>query len=390
MPDYSIGLNRLLSAVAGGPGRELIARDLVGREEQRQSETDLNRQKIADAVAKRKREAELADPNALADVLAALGGIDRQAASGAIAKWSGASPATSGAPGAASASELDPDVLSRLAPIYAASRLGRIHGGKVDDVALARDRLIQGGARENALAAAETGDVDVMNRLASVVSGRPYEPYASGQHGVYSKASGELQDRGLYRADVAATNAMAGERGARRAQVETETANLTRVGAKEPGRVGSRAGSRETVYQQKLRVGMMLFPNAEDAQTPTREAAEYAAGRRKATYSEVAARAGQLAKAEGLIGNEYRARVKGLTDEFLAAEQGDEAGVARIRLENATKAIEADAPRIMKLTGQRRTRALEQAFADLKARGFTKDEALAVLTNAGLSDADGR
>ena len=385
MPDYSTGVNALMSALAGDPRRQVTAQNLVSQADYRDSATELNRARIGEILGKKKRQAELDDPSVLTDVLAALAGVDRQTASSYISGVSGASSGAGGGEGAVPAAEIDPAVRAKLGQFYGTSRLARIHGGKVDDVARAQDILAKGGIRDQAVTAATGGgDPEVMNRLIAVLGGKAYEPYGAGQHGPYSRETGQLADPRLYQADVAATGALGGERAARTAQTQLETKNLETAGLKEPGRTTTRAGGRGSVFEQKRAAWLSAHPNDEQG------ALEYASGRRQASYSDVSRIAASIAKNEGLTGADYAGRVRGLTEELLAANRGDDAAVTRIRLQNATDAVAAQAPRVLKMVGDRRTRELERMLSDLKAKGFSRDESLAILTNAGLSDSDGR
>jgi len=295
MPDFSRGINQLMFALAGGPRRELEARAIVDRYELQEAQTELNRQKIMDAVSERERKAKLSDPHTFRDVLAAEGDITPQNASDLIRRWNtGPGDALSPTP----PQGLDPDVVRVLGRKYGALRRGVLFGGKAHEVATAQKILGEDALREEAAAAVRAGgDPDVVNRLTSVLAGRAYQPYSSGQHGVYNQATGERQDPRLYEADVGATRNLGAERAEHAAQRRLETENLRTSGAKEPGRgTGGATGGKQQQFAQwrlemlmrsgvpekeatrivaggaghvftprdELRAGMHLFANAKD------------------------------------------------------------------------------------------------------------------------------
>ena len=416
--DLSPGLMRMFTALGGG-GAQLKADQILGnaaRNDLATSQAALNATKIQQALDERRRQEEMDRPSALADILTALGGATPEQASASIRHFTGdplrlpsdfpAVPVDAEDPAGnigehttklaqAQASNLSPEGLTpelkdKLGRIYGAFRGARVSGGKVDDIAQALRGFGQASITDEAAALArggQPGTVSQQNRLSAAGSGRAYEPYGSGTYGPYSQETGALSRPEVFesaaaenRAQAGAAGALAGERGARRRQIETETSNLQASGLKEPGRGTSVRGGRASVYEQKKADWLALYPNDQPG------ALAYASGQKQFRASDARRLAAQEARAKGLTGPDFDGYVQTATEEIMARNRGDDEGVARIRLRNATAETKAQAARIKALKGDRQTKAIEALVSELARKGFDAEEVKAILHGAGLGE----
>jgi hypothetical protein len=151
---------------------------------------------------------------------------------------------------------------------------------------------------------------------------------------------------------------------------------------KEPGRGRSvRGGASEPVYERKKRDWLSLYPN------DNKGALEYASGQRSFRASDARKLAGTEARAKGLTGSSYDRYVQDASEEIVARNRGDDEGVARIRLRNATSDLSTRAAKIKAITNEeKRTKALQSEILQLQQGGFNAEEVKTILANAGLGD----
>ncbi|MCC7144236.1 MAG: hypothetical protein IT349_19245 [Candidatus Eisenbacteria bacterium] len=416
--DYSPGILRLFSALGTGGAQAKADQILRGAAQQDlyTSQAALNAEKIRASMDERERAARYDQPNAIQDIVTALSGGTPEQASASIRHFTGdplrlpsdfqAVPVDAEDPagniGDVMAKNqamqsanmmpegLTPELKQKIGRIYGAFRGARAAGGKIDDIGQFIRQALQSDITDEAAGLARGGSpgtVSTQNRLTAAGGGKAYEPFASGTYGPYSQETGALSRPEVFesaaaenRAQAGAAGALSGERGARRKQIETETRNLETQGLKEPGRSSGVRGGRSSVYEQKKADWLLLYPNDQQG------ALDYASGQRRLTAADARKLAAQEAKAQNLQGEDFARYVRGATNEIMARNRGDDENVSRIRLENASADVMADAGRIRALKPDRKLKAIEDWVRKLQARGFDADEVKTILSNGGLGD----
>jgi hypothetical protein len=417
--DLSPGITGLFDALGGSrnTSRALQYQAQVQRGDLASAQAELAREKIREAIAERERRARLEKPEALDDILTAIGGVDPAQASAARRHFSGDPLRLPSDPGAAPVAEvpgqlggdmgdfgetisrqpnirpegLTDESLKRLGRIFGAFRGANVAGGKVDDIGQAIKSLLGADLTEEQAGLARAGDpstISRQNRLGAASRGAAHEPFGSSSFGPYSQETGTLPDRSLFEAEVGKTGseagaarALAGSRGASQRQTELETSNLQTSGLKEPGRGRNvRGGANEPVYERKKRDWLSLYPG------DNKGALEYASGQRPFRASDARKLAAVEARAKGLTGDQYNDYITDATEEIIARNKGDDEGVARIRLRNATSSLRDRAKRVKRLNPEKQVAEVQAIAAELKGKGFDAEEIKAILANAGLGD----
>jgi hypothetical protein len=416
--DLSSGLGSLFGALGGSPAKTMQYALSAQRGDLYSAESALAREKIKAAIEERERRARFDKPEGIDEILTAIGAVSPAQASAARRHFTGdplrlpsdpVPPPPVEVPGRLGGDMGDfPETITRVNPPnirpeglddVTLQKLGRIFGslrgasavgGKIDDVGQALRSFLGADLTQEQAGLARGGDpstVSKQNRLGAASRGAAYEPWTGSSEGPLNQETGTLANPELIRghtdlrtSEAGAARALAGQRGAAAAQTNLETQNLRDSGMKEPGRGRSvRGGASEPVYERKKRDWEALYPGDKKG------ALEYASGQRPFMASDARKLAGNEAKAKGLTRDDYDRYVRDASEEIIARNRGDDAGVGRIRLRNATSDLSTRAARIKAITNEdKRTKALQSEILQLQQKGFDAEEVKTILANAGL------